>query len=624
MKYSEVQLEAVRHMDGPMMVLAGPGSGKTTVITGRVKNLIDRGIQEDSILVITFTKAAAIEMRERFVNFIKKDTKVRFATFHSFFYSILRVSFGYKATSIITNNISDRFFKNCISELRLNIGNTSEVIKNINTEISLVKSNDIDIDNYYSSKLPYEDFRKIYKAYEAYLRKNNLIDFDDMMLICKKVFIKNPKILSMWQNKYKYILIDEFQDVSKIQFDLIIKIAAPQNNIFIVGDDDQSIYRFRGARPEIMLGFEKFYPNCKKVILNENYRSTVSIVNFAGKIISKNTKRFNKDIKSGRNVAGVSPEIWIFKNRIDEDYAIIKSINDAKNSGIPLSEIAVVYRVNSAIRPILRRFNEYKIPYNIKDGLYNIYNHFISKQVIDYLEVAGGSREPEKIMNIMNAPLRKFRRDELLNCIEIDKSSNKVVSFIKWRGLYKNDTRKYRLDDFIGDIKKLGGLKLDDALAYIRNKIGYDKYLVEYAKKLGIDCEELFEVLEELNENFMELKTLPKLREDIERAKKETVVSKDLTEKDAVTISTMHTCKGLEFKRVYVAEAVEGLIPYKLSKKKEEIEEERRLFYVAVTRAKDELIITVPKYLFRKKREPSRFIEEFFRRKHERRADCMY
>ena len=438
MEYSKPQLEAVRHVDGPMMVLAGPGSGKTAVITGRVRYLLEEmNIAPQTILVITFTKAAAMEMKERFVKLMGEPKGVQFATFHSVFFMILRVSYGYGVDQIITEEMTRNFLKEKIRGLDLEEGDEKDFIKNIIGEISRVKSEGVAIENYYSLNCPEEEFRDIFKSYEAFMKERGLIDFDDMMLLCDKLFNNYPHILEAWQSKFKYILIDEFQDVSKLQFELVRKMAKPLNNIFIVGDDDQSIYRFRGAKPEIMLGFEKIYPDCKKVLLNENYRSTESILNFAGSVIHKNKQRFDKKIIAAKGVRGNLPVIKSFTDRRTEDTAIVKDIIKSHEAGIPFSEMAIVYRTNIAARPVVAKLIEYNIPFIMKEMAPSIYNHFIAKNIMDYLEIANGDRTRSRFLNIMNRPNRYLTRESLADAVVINKDKVEYVSFIKWTAAYK-------------------------------------------------------------------------------------------------------------------------------------------------------------------------------------------
>jgi len=530
---------------------------------------------------------------------------------------ILRVSYGYGVDRIITEEMTRNFLKEKIRSLDLEEGDEKDFIKNIIGEISRVKSEGVAIKNYYSLNCPEEAFRDIFKSYEAFMKERGLIDFDDMMLLCDKLFNDYPHILEAWQSKFKYILIDEFQDVSKLQFELVRKMSKPLNNIFIVGDDDQSIYRFRGAKPEIMLGFEKIYPDCKKVLLNENYRSTESILNFAGSVIHKNKQRFDKKIIAAKGVRGNLPVIKSFTDRRTEDTAIVKDIIKSHEAGIPFSEMAIVYRTNIAARPVVAKLIEYNIPFIMKEMAPSIYNHFIAKNIMDYLEIANGDRARSRFLNIMNRPNRYLTRESLADAVVLNKDKVEYVSFIKWTAAYKGrNWMAERINTLQFHLAKLAELSPFGAIHYICKVIGYDKFLTEYADERHIDADELFEILEEIEEAAKPFNTLKEWKESIEdfnKKQKEEFEKNKNTDRDAVVISTMHGCKGLEFEKVYIPEVVEGIIPYKKAIRQSDIEEERRLFYVAITRAKKELMITYPKNLYGKDKEVSPFLREYLR-----------
>ena len=249
MEQNEAQQKAIEHRDGPMMVLAGPGSGKTTVITNRTRALIeDYGVKPEHILVITFTRAAAKEMRERFEKLIGlTNSRVHFGTFHSVYFGILKRAYNYDVSCIIKEEERYQFFRDLVGKMKLEIEDEKEFIEGIISEISIVKGDRMDVEHYYSMNCSEQCFKQIYRAYELMLRNSNRIDFDDMLLMCYELLTARPDILTGWQRRYKYILIDEFQDINRVQYDIIRLLANPENNLFIVGDDDQSIYRFRGA-----------------------------------------------------------------------------------------------------------------------------------------------------------------------------------------------------------------------------------------------------------------------------------------------------------------------------------------------------------------------------------------
>ena len=294
--FNREQEEAITHKGGPLMVLAGPGSGKTLVITYRVKWLIENaGVHPSNILVITFTRAAAEEMKKRFFMFDgMENAPVTFGTFHSVFFMILRYAYRYTAANIIREDVKRRYIKEMTENMEFEIEDENEFLSGIINEISYVKGEMMSLSYYHSNNCSDELFAQIYEGYEKRLREENLIDFDDMLVFCYELLKEREDIRTLWQNKFQHILIDEFQDINKVQYEIIRMLAGKGDHLFIVGDDDQSIYRFRGARPEIMLGFEKDYPEAKKVILNTNYRCSEEIVESAEHLISHNTKRFQR------------------------------------------------------------------------------------------------------------------------------------------------------------------------------------------------------------------------------------------------------------------------------------------------------------------------------------------
>ena len=307
MKLNEIQKQAVEHKDGPMMVLAGPGSGKTFTIVQRIKYLIDHHhVNPGDILVITFTKAAANEMKERFVREMNGRTlPVTFGTFHAVYFMILKYAYGYKGSDIVKEDQKFQFMRQLCARMRLDYEDENEFISSVLAEISMVKNSDIKVEHYYSTNCGEDVFRRIFESYQQFLVSNHLIDFDDMLVFCKELFEQRKDILAGWQKRFPYILIDEFQDINQVQYDVIHMLAARTENLFLVGDDDQSIYRFRGARPEIMMHVEADYPKIRKVTLDRNYRCPKEVVRLSLQLIGHNQVRFPKKIQAAANEDGV-------------------------------------------------------------------------------------------------------------------------------------------------------------------------------------------------------------------------------------------------------------------------------------------------------------------------------
>lgn len=611
MNYNEAQKTAIAHREGPMLVLAGPGSGKTAVITRRILELIKAGVAPGNILVITFTKAAAIEMEERFEHLQKKENvclegRVNFGTFHAVFFKILKYVYNINSSNIITEEMSQRLLSEIIEKLKIEIEDEKEFIEEIRSEISKVKSERIDIRNYYSMNCPEEQFQRIFLAYTQAMKQQRWIDFDDILLYCEDVLKNHANILEAWQKKYEYILIDEFQDINQIQYNIVQMLAKPQDNLFIVGDDDQSIYQFRGAKPEIMLNFCKDYPQAKQVLLNYNYRSTKEIVKVALHVISYNKKRFSKEILATKE-AGMPIKAEKFATQEEEGERIIQLIRSYQSTGIPYKEIALLFRTNIQARAIMGKLLSYNIPFQMKDVVPNLFDHWIAKNIIAYMKVAMGNKERGLMLQIMNRPNRYLARDML---------KHSQVDFTKWKLEYKGKGKNWAIENIEKlekNLKWIAKMNPYAAMQYIRKVVGYDEYLQEYAQYRRMPVEDLFEIMTELQESAKGFQTFEEWFFHIEEYRKELEHQKEQRNKrnlDSVMLATMHSSKGLEYEVVILPDVNEGIIPYKKAVLDEELEEERRMFYVAMTRAKRQLHVFSILRLHGKEMYVSRFISE--------------
>lgn len=605
MEVNQSQLNAINHDKGPMLVLAGPGSGKTLVITRRTEQLINRyGINPQNILVITFTRAAAEEMKERFLRLTgDKGQGVNFGTFHAVFFTILKYAYHYSAANIIKEDQKNRIFREIIEHLDYEIEDEKEFISGITSEISLVKGERMDLEHYYSINCSEEIFKKIYLDYENRLRKENLIDFDDMLVLCYELLKERADILSLWQNKFKYILIDEFQDINKVQYDIIKLLALPENNLFIVGDDDQSIYRFRGAKPEIMLNFEKDYPQGKRVLLDINYRSTEKIVACSASLVKNNTKRFPKNIHA-RNQGGQDVIIKSFKELKEQNSMVVAGILQYYKAGIPFSDMAILFRTNTQPRALIDKLMEYNVPFQMKDMIPNLYDHWIAVNIITYIKLAAGNRDRALFLQIANRPKRYLSRE----CF-----GEPQVDFVRLREFYKDkDWMAERVNRLEYDLELMKNMSPYAAINYIRKGIGYEDYLTEYAAFRRIKAEELFDTLNELQDSAREYSTFEDwfrhISEYQEELKKQAQNQKQ--DRNSVALVTMHSSKGLEYKAVFIVDANEGITPHRKAMLEADLEEERRLFYVAVTRAKEYLHIYSVKERYNKELACSRFVGE--------------
>ena len=608
MAFSKAQTQAIMHKDGPMMVLAGPGSGKTTVITHRVQYLTkEYGIDPGDILVITFTRAAAEEMRERYEALTGGGSRVTFGTFHSIFFRILKLAYRYTADNIVREEQQMQFVRELAQAGGLEPEDENEFAASILSEISSVKGERIALEHYYSKNCPDAVFRQLYAGYEEKMRRAGLIDFDDMMVLCLELFTERKDILSAWQRRYRYILIDEFQDINRLQYEIVRILAKPEDNLFIVGDDDQSIYRFRGAKPEIMLGFERDYPGAGRILLDMNYRSTEEIVAPALRLIGENQKRFSKAIHTtGRHGKNVITKLW--QDPGEENLAIAREIQLYLQSGVRPGDIAVLYRTNAGPRFLMEKLMEYNLPFRTRDTVPNLYEHWISRNILTYIRIAMGSRAREDILQVINRPKRYISRDAM---------PDETVSFEKMKAFYaEKDWIAERIESLEGDLRAIARMSPLAAVNYIRQGMGYDEYLIEYAAFRRMRPEELLETADELKESAAGFKTFDEWFAHIEAYKEELLrqAAQRRTETDAITLATMHSAKGLEFPIVYILDANEGITPHSRAMLDEDMEEERRLFYVAMTRAKTRLHVYAVRERYHKKAEVSRFVWEYLGR----------
>ncbi len=605
-QFNEEQKKAITHRDGPAMVLAGPGSGKTLVITWRVKWLIEQaGIHPSHILVITFTRAAAREMQQRFEQLMGEErVPVMFGTFHSVFFMILRYAYHYTGANIVREEEQRNYIKEMIAEKELEIEDEAEFVSGILNEISYVKGEMLDLSLYHSSNCADELFRELYGGYEKKLRGHQRLDFDDMLVFCYELLQERGDILAMWQQRFQYILVDEFQDINRVQYAIVKMLAGERANLFIVGDDDQSVYRFRGAKPEIMLGFEKDYPQAQRMVLDINYRCSQEIVDSSRRLIGHNTRRFEKRLKAARG-SKVPVVFRTFANVGEECMDIVKGIQFYMKKGVVPEDIAVIFRTNTQPRLLAGQLMEYNIPFQMRDVLPNIFEHWIARNLIAYLKLAMGARDRSLFLQVMNRPKRYISR-KMLDAEEVDLTALKQQTFGK-KWLYE------KIDKLEMDLYLLKKMEPYAAIQYIRNGVGYEEYLAEYAVFRRMNVEDLTEILDQIQESAKDYHTTEEwfsyIEDYGEELKKQLEAGRRM-DHQGVTLTTMHSAKGLEYEVVFVMDMNEGVIPHKKAVKDADLEEERRLMYVALTRAKTYLFLYSVKELYQKEAKPSRYLAE--------------
>ncbi len=567
MNLNSSQEAACNHMEGPCLVVAGPGSGKTAVLTNRICRLIEANVPADKILVITFTKAAAMEMKERFNRLMANNNAVTFGTFHSLFWGILQRECGYKNTDIIMGKVRSDLLKQAMK---------------------MADSTD-------------EDSKETLKAYESLKTKYHLIDFDDMLIKALELFKAKPEVLKRWQNRFDYFLVDEMQDMNDIQYELISLLSKRTKNIFCVGDDDQSIYGFRGANPKVMHDFKEDF-QARQIILNHNYRNPGNIVKRASTLISNNTLRFEKEIISTKDSYDIKTNC--VRTPSDEANHIVETIKSLMENKVPLDDIAILYRNHSDARFVVEKLLSNEIPIYIKEKSPNIYTHFVIEDMLAYFQIAVGNCTRARLLRIANRPNRFIHR------AAVEKASGVSALASFYRG---NSMMEMKVDAFIKDINLISKMSPVAAINYIRNIVGYGEFLKTEAMENGVEPDEYYSVLEFFVDVVRECRTLKAAIEKINYLKLKIDYdnkNKNMDKAAKVGLYTLHASKGLEFNHVFIIGVNEGVIPTLKNTNIEDIEGERRLFYVGVTRAAKYLYLSYVETKNRDRMYPSRFITE--------------
>ncbi|MEG2246141.1 MAG: ATP-dependent helicase [Peptostreptococcaceae bacterium] len=614
-KLNENQKNAVMHTEGPCMVLAGPGSGKTRVITYRIVNMVlNNNINPKNILAISFTKASSTEMKNRALS-LSHDTRINrinYGTFHSVFFRILRFFEKYELDCILDEKNKKFAIKGILKNLNIENAEDDDTILSVINEISYVKNELMDKLDFDSEILTKDEFSKTYNMYEEYKESIKKIDFDDMLIKTYNLLKYNSRVLERVRAAYKYILVDEFQDINKVQFEVIKLIASPNNNIFVVGDEDQSIYGFRGSRPDFLLEFEQYFENSKKYILDINYRSKKGITDIANKLIQNNDNRYEKLIKCDRDDTGIVKYINTEDSEEEAKFIAKDIINKCEDNCINYEDFAVIYRTNIQSRALVDVFMDMHIPFVVRDSIVTIYDHWVAKDLLAYLRLGIDTTLSEDWIRIINKPFRYISKDSIKLASE-DKDF--IGGLINKAGLHPKQIKT--LNDLEIDLSYLKTLSPKNAISYIRTSLDYDRYVLDYCSNRKIKPNGLIEILNELESSSTNFKTINDYLEHIEKVKSEIIENRNNKNSEGVIFTTMHSAKGLEFPYVYIIGANEGTIPHEKSydiedeeKRKFAIEEERRLLYVGITRAQDELCISSPKNKYGRKVFKSRFIDD--------------
>lgn len=610
---NEMQKEAVLHEEGPMLVLAGAGSGKTKVLTSRIANLIDTGISPANILAITFTNKAAKEMKERVVNLVGNDARyIQISTFHSLGLRIIKENYeflGYDKNFIILDSDDTlTIVKKLMKEL--NMDPKFYNAKMIRNKISSAKNELVDTKQF--SKIEFDTkIVSLYKKYQEKLKQGNSVDFDDLLILPIKLFKESKAILENYQERYKYILIDEYQDTNEAQYIFSKMLASKYKNIFVVGDNDQAIYAFRGANFKNILNFEKDYPDCKTILLEENYRSTQNILNAANSVIKHNKKRKDKNLWSNNDIGEKIKYIKTDDEKKEGDFVTREIKKLVKDKKISYDDIAILYRTNAQSRSIEEAMLKANLPYKIIGSFY-FYSRKEIKDLLCYLRLINNPHDDVSLTRVINVPKRGIGNITLGNITSAAEENN--ISMFDAISSGKELAFKQIILTLQETCKNLS---LTEMVDEVLNKTGMKE---ELTKEKTLENEIRLENLEEF-------KSITKNYEDefgeisLDDFLNEISLASDVTEHtdgtNKISLMTVHAVKGLEFDYVFVIGMEEGIFPHYNSINEgtnDAIEEERRLCYVAITRAKKELwIINCKKRLLYGQTNcnpPSRFISE--------------
>ena len=606
------QQKAVNHIKGPMLVLAGAGSGKTKVLTNRIANLIENGVSPYNILAITFTNKAAKEMKDRVVNLIGDSANnIQISTFHSLGVKMLKENYtllGYERNfTIIDSDDALTIIKKIMKDLNMNKEYYNP--REIRNKISSAKNEMMDIDKF--SKIEFDHkIVEVYKIYQKKLKQGNSVDFDDLLILPIKLFKNYPNILNDYQERYKYILIDEYQDTNEAQYTFSRLLSSKYRNIFVVGDNDQAIYAFRGANYKNILNFEKDYPECETILLEENYRSTRNILNAANSVIKNNRERKDKNLWSN-NEEGDKIKYKKVSNEKEEASFVVEEIKTLLSKGVKEEDIAVLYRTNAQSRTIEEEMLKKNIKYRVVGSFY-FYNRKEIKDLLCYLRLISNHKDDVSLLRIINTPKRGIGEKTIENLINTAESSNTSIYEAITSG--KELAFKNLIEELTQDSQSLSLTELVDT---ILEKSGIKKELTN-SKLLEDEIR-----LENLNEfkgvtkNYEEEYGTANLEEFLEEISLVSDITEHQDSASRVSLMTVHAVKGLEFDYVFIIGMEEGIFPHYNAindGSNSAIEEERRLCYVAITRAKKKLYITSAdtRMLFgnTSRNLPSRFINE--------------
>lgn len=616
MKLNSNQQRAVSHFEAPCLVIAGPGSGKTKTLISRICNLVEKcHVNPDEILVLTYTKAAAEEMERRYLSVANNGGKnvsrgkVTFGTFHAICFQILKSHFHLQKKSLISEREKIIYLNPLLKNRKIPFDAAGEVLRLISLQKNGFDRKDIILPDGLSE----ECFESLKEEYANKMRINGKIDFDDMVNKCLLLFRENVSVLQKWQRRFRFLLVDEFQDCNSLQYEILKLLAGDEKNLFAVGDDDQSIYGFRGAKPGIMKQFMEDYPEAKSIFLEENYRCDKEIVRAAGKVIAKNKNRFPKkmyaDRKKEESGGKYAVKVLAFPEK-KEEYTYLADTLKELSKRVAVSDMAVIFRTNREIEDLLPFLNRKRIPYVVKGTIKSKYAHFPVKDLAAFMQLATGNLERHFLLQIMNKPHRQMERiwirEQKFAWEDIRREALHAGAYVSAENI----------DMLKRQCMQAGKMSPYLAINWIRKVMGYDKWLSIYAAGEQAFLKEWLALLDEIQKEaagFSDISNWLLFVKEMTEQKAATVEANTAeSDRGGIQLMTMHTAKGLEFSHVFITNVNEGNIPHGKQPDEAVREEERRLFYVAMTRAKTALEILYLTGTGEHPRLPSAFLNELW------------
>ncbi|MDO4647060.1 MAG: ATP-dependent helicase [Eubacteriales bacterium] len=601
---NEAQELAISTINGPVLIVACPGAGKTTTVIRRIHSMVESGVDPKTILMVTFSKAAALEMWHKYEKMFGKNPGVAFQTIHSLCLHILVDEGKFTQSDILTEHEKFEQLFGLVQHYSRDGGDLWDLTMSISTELGVVKNNFYQIGVYKPTSCEASVFNEVVAGYEEWKRYNRRIDFDDMLVTCLELLQNDPDVRVRWEERFHYIQCDEYQDTNAVQRDILYTLSGKYRNLCVVGDDDQSIYRFRGARPEIMLRFSKDFPDAKLIMMSTNYRSSEAVVAHADRLIKHNKKRFDKEFISFRATQGVKGRVSYIKTKgkKDEMKQLLNTIRACNNRGLPYSKMAVLFRTNQQASLLITTMAREQIPFNALDSVKSIYDGWMFRDIRIYAELSAGIWKDQmdysrKLLTILNHPNRYFDYTRFRNAdYSLEGFANAIRPLLSEKE-WKYEAAMKKINTWMRNFGP-GKISMDDAPGKLfdaltaRGSIRYDKYVVETAKFRNQDPEDYKAEYDELKTEAAEF---PTIRAWLAHADKTIAILRNANKeknKDGVVLSTMHRSKGLEWPTVFIIDCNQRVTPHKDSMYTcEGLEEERRLFYVGMTRAKDQLYV---------------------------------